>query len=96
MVFDRCSDTDILTRLFYIFSAAAMWLPLLEDFGLLLPYLLIRGIIIKDWIIESDLYTLQVLANKVSNFENRLPSPQSELAAQTTVVIKLKTGDFKP
>lgn len=33
--------------------------------------------------IESDLYTRQVLANKVSNFENRLPSPQSELAIQT-------------
>lgn len=33
--------------------------------------------------IESDLYTRQVLANKVSNFENRLPSPQSELAVQT-------------
>lgn len=33
--------------------------------------------------IESDLYTRQVLANKISNFENRLPSPQSELALQT-------------
>ena len=33
--------------------------------------------------IESNLYTRQVLANKVSNFENRLPSPQSELAVQT-------------
>ena len=33
--------------------------------------------------IESGLYQRQVLANKVSNFENRLPSPQSELAAQT-------------
>lgn len=33
--------------------------------------------------IESDLYTRQVIANKVSNFENRLPSPQSELAVQT-------------
>jgi len=33
--------------------------------------------------IESDLYTRQMLANKVSNFENRLPSPQSELAVQT-------------
>ena len=33
--------------------------------------------------IESDLYTRQVLSNKVSNFENRLPSPQSELAVQT-------------
>ncbi len=33
--------------------------------------------------IESDLYTRQALAKKVSNFENRLPSPQSEIAAQT-------------
>lgn len=33
--------------------------------------------------IESGLYQRQVLANKVSNFENRLPSPQSELAVQT-------------
>ena len=33
--------------------------------------------------IESGLYQRQVLADKVTNFENRLPSPQSELAAQT-------------
>ena len=33
--------------------------------------------------IESNRYTRQVIANKVSNFENRLPSPQSELAMQT-------------
>lgn len=33
--------------------------------------------------IESSLYQRQVLAENVSNFENRLPSPQSELAAQT-------------
>lgn len=33
--------------------------------------------------IESDLYGRQVLADKVSNFEKRLPSPQSELAVQT-------------
>lgn len=33
--------------------------------------------------IESDLYARQVLANKVSNFENRLTSPHSELAVQT-------------
>ena len=33
--------------------------------------------------IESSLYQRQVLAEKVSNFENRLTSPQSELAAQT-------------
>jgi len=33
--------------------------------------------------IESDLYARQVLANKVSKFENRLTSPQSELAVQT-------------
>ena len=32
--------------------------------------------------IESGLYQRQVLANKVSNFENRLPPPQSELAVQ--------------
>ena len=33
--------------------------------------------------IESGLYERQVLAEKVSNFEERLPSPQSELAVQT-------------
>ena len=33
--------------------------------------------------IESGLYQRQVLAEKVSNFGNRLPPPQSELAAQT-------------
>ena len=33
--------------------------------------------------IESGLYQRQVLVDKVSNFERRLPSPQSELAAQT-------------
>lgn len=33
--------------------------------------------------IESDLYERQALAPKVSNFEHRLPSPQSELALQT-------------
>lgn len=33
--------------------------------------------------IENGLYQRQVLADKVTNFENRLPSPQSELAAQT-------------
>lgn len=33
--------------------------------------------------IESNLYQRQVLAAKVSNFENRLPSSQSELAVQT-------------
>lgn len=33
--------------------------------------------------IESGLYERQELAEKVSNFENRLPPPQSELAAQT-------------
>lgn len=33
--------------------------------------------------IESGLYQRQVLVEKVSNFENRLPSPQSELALQT-------------
>ena len=33
--------------------------------------------------IESGLYQRQVLADKVTNFDCRLPSPQSELAAQT-------------
>lgn len=33
--------------------------------------------------IESGLYQRQVLAEKISNFENMLPSPQSELAVQT-------------
>jgi len=33
--------------------------------------------------IESQLYKRQMLVEKVSNFENRLPSPQSELAIQT-------------
>lgn len=33
--------------------------------------------------IESGLYQRQALAEKISNFENRLPSPQSELAVQT-------------
>jgi hypothetical protein len=32
--------------------------------------------------IESGLYQRQVLAEKVSNFENRLSSPQSELVAE--------------
>lgn len=32
---------------------------------------------------ESNLYQRQVLADKITNFENRLPSPQSELAVQT-------------
>lgn len=32
---------------------------------------------------ESNLYGRQVLSQKVSNFDNRLPSPQSELAVQT-------------
>ena len=33
--------------------------------------------------IESGLHELQVLAGKIANFENRLASPQSELALQT-------------
>lgn len=33
--------------------------------------------------IESGLYERQVIADKISNFENRLISPQSELAVQT-------------
>ncbi len=34
--------------------------------------------------IESGLYERQAIAEKISNFENRLASPQSELAVQTT------------
>ncbi len=33
--------------------------------------------------IESKLYQRQVLSDKITNFEHRLPSPQSELAVQT-------------
>lgn len=33
--------------------------------------------------IESNLYERQAIADKVSNFERRLPAPQSELAMQT-------------
>lgn len=33
--------------------------------------------------IESGLYERQVISDKISNFENRLASPQSELAVQT-------------
>ncbi len=33
--------------------------------------------------IESDLYGRQAIAEKVSNFEQKLPAPQSELAVQT-------------
>ncbi len=33
--------------------------------------------------IESGLYERQAIADKISNFESRLPSPQSELAVQT-------------
>lgn len=33
--------------------------------------------------IESGLYRRQVMANKVTNFTQRLPSPQNELAVQT-------------
>ena len=40
-----------------------------------------RNVLIHQ--IESNLYQRQVLADKVTNFENRLPSPQSELAIQT-------------
>lgn len=40
-----------------------------------------RNVLIHQ--IESELYQRQVLAEKVSNFETRLPSPQSELAVQT-------------
>lgn len=37
--------------------------------------------------IESKLYERQALAHKVSNFENRLPSPQSALALQTMKMV---------
>ena len=40
-----------------------------------------RNVLIHQ--IESGLYARQALANKVSNFENRMASPQSELAVQT-------------
>lgn len=40
-----------------------------------------RNVLIHQ--IESNLYQRQVLADKVTNFENRLSSPQSELAIQT-------------
>ena len=33
--------------------------------------------------IESKLYERQAIAEKISNFENKLPAPQSELAVQT-------------
>lgn len=33
--------------------------------------------------IESGLYERQAIADKISNFESRLASPQSELAVQT-------------
>ena len=33
--------------------------------------------------IESDLYKRQAVADKIANFESRLPSPQSELAVRT-------------
>ena len=33
--------------------------------------------------IESGLYQCQAIADKISNFENNLPAPQSELATQT-------------
>ena len=40
-----------------------------------------RNILVHQ--IESGLYERQVIADKISNFENRLASPQSELAVQT-------------
>lgn len=40
-----------------------------------------RNVLIHQ--IESGLYDRQVRADKISNFDRRLPSPQSELAAQT-------------
>lgn len=40
-----------------------------------------RNVLIHQ--IESGLYERQAIAEKISNFENRLASPQSELAVQT-------------
>ena len=40
-----------------------------------------RSVLIHQ--IESGLYERQAIAEKISNFESRLPSPQSELAVQT-------------
>ena len=40
-----------------------------------------RSVLIHQ--LENRLYERQAIAEKISNFENRLPSPQSELAAQT-------------
>ena len=40
-----------------------------------------RNVLIHQ--MESGLYERQAIASKVSNFENRLASPQSELAVQT-------------
>ncbi len=40
-----------------------------------------RNVLIHQ--IESGLYERQAIAEKISNFESRLPSPQSELAVQT-------------
>ena len=48
--------------------------------------------------IESGLYERQAIADKISNFESRLASPQSELAVQTfiyDIVSEIKTiGNF--
>ena len=40
-----------------------------------------RNVLIHQ--IESNLYARQAIAEKVSNFERRLPAPQSEMAIQT-------------
>lgn len=40
-----------------------------------------RNVLIHQ--IESDLYARQAIADKVSNFERRLPAQQSEMAIQT-------------
>ena len=40
-----------------------------------------RNVLIHQ--IESGLYERQAIAEKISNFESRLPAPQSELAVQT-------------
>ena len=42
-----------------------------------------RSVLIHQ--IQSGLYQRQVLASKVSNFENRLSSSHSEMAVQTMI-----------
>ena len=44
--------------------------------------------------IESGLYERQAIAEKISNFENRLASPQSELAVQTPLALEWVENAF--